>query len=205
MEIAAPALITLAGMQLAIAASPGPATVMTIRTSAKQGLRAGLIFAFGLSIAIVIWASAALAGLSLVFQVAPWLQTALRVMGGLFLIWIGIQIFRHAHAPLVAPGEVANQSGMALFRLGVFTNLANPKALAYFAAVFTGILPVNPTLLDAALILAIVFSVELVWYALVALVFAQPSARRAYARAKGWVDRLFGTIVAGLGARIAAG
>ncbi len=92
---------------------------------------------------------------------------------------------------------------LRLFRLGVITDLANPKALAYFTAVFTGVLPANPSFTDVALILAVVFAVELIWYAGLSLFFARPTIRKAYVALKTFLDRLFGSIIALLGLRIA--
>ncbi|QBF32184.1 LysE family transporter [Thalassococcus sp. S3] len=199
------ALLSLALMQALIAISPGPAAVLTIRTAAAQGLRAGLFLSAGLAAAILLWASAALAGLSLIFEIAPWLQTGLRIIGGLFLIWIGWQMWRGAGAPMADAATTAPRGTFAQFRLGVLTNLANPKALAYFAAVFTGVMPVSPTLLDAALILSVIFLIEFAWYACVTLIFSRPGPRAAYARAKAWIERTFGGLLALLGLRIAAG
>ena len=197
------ALLTLAVLQFFIAASPGPATILTIKTAARDGLRAGLALALGLAVAIVLWAVAAITGLSVLFEIAPWLQAGLRVVGGLFLIWIGIQLWRGASAPLDLDAVQLPRSHGASMRLGVFTNLANPKALAYFAAVFTGILPTNPALADTVLILMVVFVVELFWYSIVATLFARPTARRLYQRIKAWIDRLFGALISAIGIRIA--
>ena len=197
------ALLTLAGMQALIAMSPGPAGVLTLKTAASHGLRAGICLSFGLALAIVVWASAALAGLSLIFEVAPFLQTTLRVAGAVFLLYIGWSMWRHAPMPLEEVNGAPQSSGAHLVRLGIYTNLANPKALAYFAAVFTGVMPVNTTWADATLILALIFCIEFAWYVAVSLVFSRPAPRRFYIAAKIWLDRTFGAVLALLGIRIA--
>ncbi|MFQ6548969.1 LysE family translocator [Aestuariibius sp. 2305UL40-4] len=197
------ALLTLAGLQALIAMSPGPAGVLTIKTAAAEGVKSGLLLSLGLALAIIVWAAGAMAGLSLIFEIAPYLQTALRLIGAAFLIWIGISLWRKASEPMPEISAAHVKSPVALVRLGLLTNLANPKALAYFAAVFTGIMPTDPTATDATIILSLIFAIEFVWYAILSLVFSRPAPRRAYARAKGWLDRAFGGIVALLGAKIA--
>ncbi len=197
------ALLTLMGLQLLIAVSPGPAGVLTIKTAASDGGRAGVALSVGLALAIVIWATAALAGLSLLFEVAPFLQTSLRLIGAVFLIWIGYSLWRHAPEPMPDVSVADARSLASLIKLGLWTNLANPKALAYFAAVFTGIMPADASLAWAVLIIVIIFCIELLWYCTLALVFSRPAPRRAYARAKRWLDRVFGGLVMALGARIA--
>ncbi len=199
----AAALLTLAGLQALIAMSPGPAGVLCIKTAAADGARAGVALALGLALGIIVWAIAAIGGLSLLFEVAPYLQTAFRIIGAAFLIWIGLMLWRNADAPMPEARGVRGRSVLGMIRLGMVTNLANPKALAYFAAIFTGFLPTEPGALDAVLILGTVFAVELAWYTALALVFSRPGPRRAYGRAKAWLDRVFGAIIMALGARIA--
>lgn len=197
------ALLTLMGLQALIAISPGPAAVITIKTAAQSGARAGIFISLGLAVAIVLWAAAALAGMSVIFDMAPFLQTALRIIGAAFLIWIGISMFRHARDPLPEASAAQEIGAFRLFRLGLVTNLANPKALAYFAAVFVGIMPHEPGGAAAALILAVIFAIEFIWYVTLSVVFSRPSPRRAYQRGKAHLDRIFGGLIAALGARIA--
>ena len=197
------ALLTLISLQALLAMSPGPASVLTIKTAAAEGARAGLLLSFGLAIAVVIWAAAALAGLSVLFEIAPYLQTSLKLIGAGFLIWIGISLWRGADQPLKDVDAAKGHNPLKLIRLGIWTDLANPKALAYFAAVFTTIMPTEISIGWTLAILAIIFAIELVWYALLSLIFSRSGPRRAYIRAKGWLDRLFGALVALLGVRIA--
>ena len=197
------ALLTLMGLQALIAISPGPAAIVTIKTAAASGVRAGLMLSLGLAIAIAIWATTALAGLAVIFEVAPFLQTGLRILGAGFLIWIGLSMIRHAREPLpVAQAARAVASGR-LLRLGIVTNLANPKALAYFTAVFVTIMPADPSLMAAALTLGVIFAIEFAWYATLRIVFSRAAPARAYQRAKTQLDRIFGGLVTLLGARIA--
>ncbi len=197
------ALLTLMGLQVLIAISPGPAAVVTIKTAAAHGVKAGLALSLGLAAAIVIWAAAALAGMSVIFEVAPYLQTTLRIIGGLFLIWIGISMFRHAREPLPANTAAPDIGLWRLVRLGLITNLANPKALAYFAAVFVGIMPHDPTLTAALTVLVVIFGIEFSWYATLSILLSRASPRRVYQRGKTHLDRIFGGMIAALGARIA--
>ena len=197
------AFLTLAGLQAMIAMSPGPAGVLVIKTAAASGLRAGLALAMGLAGAIVVWALAALTGLSILFEIAPYAQTALRIVGAVFLIYVGWTLWRGAAEAIPEAGIVAPRHWAGTFRLGLVTNLANPKALAYFTAVFAGLMPTDPDAGLAALILGTIFVIEAAWYSALALVFSRPAPRRFYARIKLYLDRLFGAAVMALGARIA--
>lgn len=197
--------LSIALIHLMAAISPGPSFVMAVRTAASDGLRAALGLAVGLGVGAVVWALAALFGLHLLFEVAPTLLTAFKVAGGLFLLWIAVQTWRHARDPLpaLAGGAAARGLGGG-FRLGLFTQLANPKPAIFFGAVFVGLVPPGAGLAPLAALLAVIFVDETLWYALVARVFSLARARAAYGRAKAWVDRGFGGLIGAFGLRIAA-
>ena len=81
------------------------------------------------------------------------LYVALRVVGAVVLVGYGLMILwhsRHSSAAASASQDQARRtrSGIAAYRLGLATNLANPKALVFFGALLASLLPPSP---DAAL------------------------------------------------------
>ncbi len=200
----AEALLTLAVLQLLLAMSPGPATVLTLRTAAVHGARASVALSAGLAFGVVVWAAAALAGLALVFEAAPIVQTVFRVAGVAFLLWIAFGLWRDADAPLSSDNSARTEvSTIRLVRLGIITDLANPKALAYFAAVFVNLVPESPEFGLAAFILALIFAIEFAWYTMLSFVFSRQGPAFLYGRVKFWVDRLFAALLGAFAIRIA--
>ncbi|SEN62420.1 LysE family translocator [Palleronia pelagia] len=202
-------LLAFFGVALAhllAAISPGPSFVLSVRTAIGEGFRPAAGLALGFGIGAMLWATAALAGLALVFEILPPVFVALKVLGGLFLVWLGITMWRHAPAPLptVDAGQ-APRGTLAAIRLGVAAMLANPKPAIFFGAVFVGLVPAAAGVLDKALVLFNILWVETAWYLLVAWAFSQPRARAAYGRAKTTLDRGFGGLLAALGAKVALG
>ena len=193
-------LITFLIVHTIITLSPGPALVVTIKTAVTRGQGAGVRLSLGLATAVTLWAMASLLGLSLLFSVAPYLQTAFRFIGAAYLIWLGISMWRHANAPLPTAAAHTNANS---FRLGFITDLANPKALAYFTAVFATLVPADITLFQSMVLLAMIFAIEFVWYGLVSVCFSRPRVQTVYIRLKKWIDRLFGTILTALGLKLA--
>ena len=199
------AFATVALAHLLAAMSPGPSFVLSVRTASSEGLRPALALAAGFGLGAALWAAAALLGLAILFEAAPWVLVALKLLGGAYLIWIAWNLWRHAREPLppVAPGA-APQGTLAAARRGLLTQLANPKVSVFFGAVFVGIVPADATALGKALLLLNIFAVETLWYVLVAGLFSTPRARTGYARWKAALDRAFGACLAGFGALIAA-
>lgn len=197
------ALLTVAAIHLAAAISPGPSFVVAVRTAAAEGFATAAALALGFGLGAVAWALAALAGLSLVFELVPGVLTALKVVGGLALLAIAVATWRHARAPLPAPTAAPPRSAAGAVRLGLVTQLANPKPAIFFGAVFLGLVPPGTPLPWLALILAIVFAQETGWYVVVARLFSLAPARAAYGRAKPIVDRVFGAAIGALGLKLA--
>jgi threonine/homoserine/homoserine lactone efflux protein len=199
------AFLAVALLHLMAAISPGPAVLMSARTGVTEGLRTGAFLAMGIGVGGVIWASAALFGLALVFQAAPTLLWALKIAGGLYLIYMAWGMWQGADQPLnmAETGRPPRSAGSA-FRLGLITQLANPKPAVLFSAIFFGTVPQGTPAWVIIALLAVVFLNETLWNTLVARIFSFNRSKAAYIGLKSIIDRSFGGLLALLGLKIAA-
>lgn len=198
------AFIAVVLLHLTVAVSPGPAVLMSARTGVTEGFHIGLALAAGIGAGAVVWAMAALFGLSILFEYAPSLLIAFKVAGATFLLYLAVKLWRHAAEPLET-GE--NQTVRTLgsgFKLGFLTQISNPKPAVLFAAIFVGAVPATAGWPVYAALLTAVFLNETLWNAFVARMFSLPAVRNTYLGLKATIDRLFGTILAALGLKIAA-
>lgn len=201
--ISAAVLLPVFLAHFAAAVSPGPSVLMAMRIAAVQGFLPGVGFAVGVGLGAMVWAAAALLGLSVVFQVLPGLLVVLKLVGAAFLIYIGIMTWRHAGDALPLADAAKPMSPPKAVRYGLFIQLTNPKPAIFFGAVFVTMVPPNTSLGGIGLILAMIGCVEVLWVSLVARVFSLPAARKTYSRVKSRVERVFGTVLAGFGLKIA--
>lgn len=193
------------GLVVFAAISPGPAVLMSARTGLTEGMRTGFMLAMGIGAGAVVWASAAMFGLNLVFAAAPALLWALKIGGAAYLIWMGWQLWREAKTPFIAEdSRPVPRSALSAFRLGLFTQLANPKPAVMFSAIFLGTVPPGTALWVYAALLAIIFTSETLWNTLVARIFSLERTRAGYISLKTVIDRSFGGLLAVLGIKIAA-
>ena len=140
-------LLTLTGVWLAVCIAPGPDIVQVMRV-ASRSVRAGLWCTAGITAGIAVWLTASLAGMSALIAAHPGLLGLLQLFGGLFLAWMGTQSVHSGVRARRAPSHiVATEDSPAApdadtempahaFRLGLYTDLSNPKALVFFGAVF---------------------------------------------------------------------
>ncbi len=201
----AAAFVAFALLSLFAAVSPGPAVLMSARTGLTEGFRTGAMLAAGIGVGAVVWASAAMFGLNLIFEAAPALLWALKLFGGAYLIWMGVKLWRGAAEPFdTRDTRPVPRSAFSAFRLGLFTQLANPKPAVMFSAIFLGTVPPNTAPWVYAALLAVVFMNETVWNTVVARIFSLDRTRDAYISLKTIIDRCFGGMLALLGLKIAA-
>lgn len=198
------AFVAVATLLTMGAISPGPAVLMSARTGVTEGMRTGFFLAMGIGIGAVFWAALALSGLAALFRIAPALLWAFKIAGGVYLVWMGIQMWRSAARPLPDSNGQPPRSAWSAFRLGVITQLSNPKPAVVLSAIFIGTVPPGTPLWVLAALLSFLFFVETLWNTIVARLFSLPATRRAYIGAKTTMDRTFGGFLALLGAKIAA-
>ena len=197
------AVIAVALLHLMAAISPGPAVLMAARTGVTEGMRTGMFLAMGIGAGAVVWAAAALFGLNLVFQAAPALLWGLKVIGGAYLIYMAWGMWRGADQPLDMATSTLPRTALSALRLGLITQLSNPKPAILFSAIFIGTVPPGTAAWVYAALLAVVFLNEAIWCTLVARIFSFDRSKSAYISLKSAIDRAFGGLLAVLGMKIA--
>lgn len=201
------AILAAALVHLAGAMSPGPNFVIVGRHSMTGGFRAGAATALGVAFGSIGHAALALAGISALLAAMPAVYRGIQIAGGLYLVWLGIQMWRARgaqpaapEAPLPeAPGDFSLRAG---FLKGLAVQLTNAKAGIFFVSVFAASLPPHAPRWALATIAALVFMNALIWYGLVARFFAIGRVRRGYLRWQRWIDRITGAVMIGFGARL---
>lgn len=142
-------LLALVGIWVAAIASPGPDVVQITRLGVKSRV-AGVACAVGIMAGNTLWIAASLLGLSALIQAVPEVLAVLQLVGGAYLLYMGVGAVRAGlaarqgalvtaeNADAGTGGAVAGSApstGKA-FGIGVATNLSNPKAVLFFGAVF---------------------------------------------------------------------
>lgn len=206
-------LISLALLYLAALIIPGPNLLLLTHTAASSSRRAALGVAFGIATGTFMWVAVAVFGVQKIFDAAPALQTGLRAVGGLYLLYLGFSLFRSmwvdrravsdaSEAPVNPEGEAGQRT---YFRKGLLTNLTNPKSLAFWTSVAVVSLDPNAALVTRISAVMMVGLMGLVWHIGLACLFSTPPARRAYMRAKPVLSLITGAVMSAFGMRLLLG
>ncbi|MFN7126702.1 MAG: LysE family translocator [Allorhizobium sp.] len=197
----------LLGIMIAIgigAMSPGPSFVLVSRISVGNSRLHGLAAAIGMGLGGAFFAVLALAGLVALLEQVEWLYLVLKCAGGLYLVYLGIAIWRGAREPI----ELASANGRGALSvagalvLGLVTQVSNPKTAVVYASIFAALMPQEPPLALVLSLPPLILLIEAGWYAVVAIAFSAPRSQQAYLNGKLWVDRLAGAVIGALGLRL---
>ena len=194
------------GAAMLITVSPGPDNLMVLSIGASRGRIRGMAFGLGCAIGCLSHALLAALGVSALIKASPVAFTALKVLGGLYLIYMGWQALKSRGGAHVDPA--AQQSGEAplkLFGRGLVANAINPKVVMFFLAFLPQF--VNASRGDvpwqiAQLGVTFTLQAALLFGTLGYFAGVIGQWLNRHERAGLWLDRVAGTIFAGLGLKL---
>lgn len=185
---------------LAIAAPVGPIGVLCIRTTMVNGALAGLFVGLGAALADGIYAVLAGLGISVITNFLLGISSILKVVGGCFLLYIGIKVFlKKVHYSQM--GAAVRKSYGRLFSSTFFLTLSNPMTILAFVGIISALKMEATNRIELmTLIVGVLLGSTLWWLLLVGTVLF--ITKRLNARILGYVNRVSGIIIIGFGAYI---
>lgn len=190
-----------------LTATPGPDNLMVLSMGMSRGRRAGIAFGLGCALGCLSHTLLAVVGVSALVAASPLAFTALKLAGGAYLLWMGVQAWRHAGAVRLGAEDGAATSLRQLFVKGLIANAINPKVVLFFLSFLPQfvVAPQGPVAAQLGL-LGLLFTAQaallfglLGWFSggIGAWLNRRPGVGR-------WLDRLAGTVFVALGARMIA-
>lgn len=188
--------------------SPGPALLGLMGVSLDRGRHAGQRFALGIGTGSFSIGLLTLTGLSAVLATYADAMTAIRIFGGLYLLWMSYRAFRTAFrkAP-VANGEAVSEAtkqitGRGYYLRGLALHLTNPKAiLTWIAIISIGFSEGAPLWVGAAIVIGCgLLSTGI--HLLYATAFSTAPAISIYRQAANWINGVLGVFFAVVGLRL---
>lgn len=171
-----------------VTSSPGPSNIATATVAMRFGRRNSLVFGAGLAFGLACWGVLAAAGMGAILQGSVYLLIALKIFGGLYLLWLAIQSGRALLQPADSAKHGAPKDGRWFLR-GLGLNLSNPKAvLAWLAALSMGMGPPGSATGHVVLTTAVCIAFGFLNYALYALAFSLPGCMAGYRRFRKWIE-----------------
>jgi threonine/homoserine/homoserine lactone efflux protein len=132
--ISAASAAGIAIVALGMVVTPGPNMMYLVSRSLSQGWRAGMISLLGTVTGFLVYLTLASLGLAEAFRTAHWLYVAVRLAGAAYLLYLAWQVLRPDGAAIFQARDLPREPTARLFRMGLLTNLLNPKAAIMYLA-----------------------------------------------------------------------
>jgi amino acid exporter len=186
--------------------SPGPNILAIMGTSMTLGRAEGVALALGVASGSFTWAVLTAVGLSALLASYAVALTAIKIVGGLYLLWLAFKALRAAASrhDIQATTRGGGQGLRGAYLRGLTVQMTNPKAaLAWIAIISLGLQAGAPTWVALAIVAGTtVFSVII--HSLYAVLFSTPPMVRLYGRARRWIQGVLGAFFALAGIKLLA-
>jgi len=119
---------------IGLSLSPGPNGLLALTHGAIHGSRKALFTITGGVSGFVLVIALSMFGIGALLQASVVWLTVLKWVGGAYLVWLGIQLWRAPPLDIQPTGDAVARPGPALFNEGFLSAITNPKAILFFAA-----------------------------------------------------------------------
>jgi homoserine/homoserine lactone efflux protein len=167
---------------IGLSVSPGPNVLLVLTHSALHGRRKAINTILGGALGFVVVVGLSMFGIGALLNSSLVWLTVLKWVGGAYLVYLGVQVWRAPAIDVQAADSSAPSSSFTLFRQGALAALTNPKALLFFAAFL-------PQFIDPARSLFVQFVLMAATFALVEIGTEYLLASMAQ-RVRPWLQRV---------------
>ena len=188
-----------------ITVSPGPDNLMVLGVGISRGRAKGIAFGLGCGLGCLSHTVLAAFGVSALIAASPAAFLTLKIGGGLYLVWLGIQALRSRGQVQVADPRGGNDPFLRLFAKGLLANAINPKVVLFFLSFLPQFVIAERGQVGwQTAQLGCVFTIQAaVLFALLGYFSGTVGQWLQRHRQAGlWLDRLAGTIFVALGVRL---
>jgi threonine/homoserine/homoserine lactone efflux protein len=195
--------LVFVGVVALLTITPGADMAMVSRSVFTGGRRAAFATTLGICAGCFVWACASALGIAAVLAASETAYDALRLVGAVYLIWLGVQTLWMARRDLPPVPDGLPAPGHP-FRQGLLTNLFNPKIAIFYSTFLPQfIAPGDPALVVSMLLACIHIGFGLAWLTLYAWLLSRAIEAFRGSRLRRALDALTGTVLVGLGVRLA--
>ncbi len=190
-------LVAAIGLSL----TPGPNSMLVLTHGALHGHRRALFTVTGGVVGFTTLIGLSMLGIGAVHETSASALTVLKLAGGAYLVWLGVQLWRAPPIDLRVDATARDTRGAVLFRQGLLAAITNPKALLFYGAFLPQFIEQGRDLASQFVVMALTFAVveSIVEYLLARLAHR---IRPALQRAGKKFNRLCGGMFVAVGAAL---
>lgn len=199
--------ITIAGIIGVM--SPGPSFLFVAQTTLNKSREHGIATSFGLGIGAALFTLLSCFGLFVILETAPFLYGALKVVGGLYLLFLAYKIWNSSNNEIDSSTALnqnkttKDEDYLRSFFFGLLTQLSNPKTAIVIGSVIMAFLPHEVPPYTFLILTVLTFITDCGWYCIVSVALSTAKAQMFYNRFKEKINRVASGLMAILGTKLA--
>lgn len=197
-------LLTVSIIWTVAAVTPGPNFFITIHTAVGKTRRLSAYTVLGIVVGTFIWGVAGFFGMTVIFKTVPFIYYSLKTVGGIYLIYLGFRLLLLKKKRKIKNTNTTETTPFFCFKLGLFTNLLNPKTAAFITSLFAATIPQNAPAELGMLCIVCICTISASWYSFVSLLFSLKNAKHLYVTYSLILERIAGSIFILFGIKLAA-
>jgi len=194
-------LLPFLAISILLIVIPGPDTAVVTKNALLGGRRGGILTATGVTGGLLVWTLAASLGIATLLRASEVAFLAVKLVGALYLIWLGVQLLRGRDELNRSAGQGSGPRAKAL-RQGFLSDLGNPKIAVFFTSFLPQFVHGDALFLPLLLLGAIFAALTLAWLAAYALLVGSSTALINRPRVRRALDRVTGVVLIAFGVRL---
>ena len=195
-------LLMFISITLLVSASPGPVMLCCLFDASRYGLRQSCYSMLGASLGNLLLMFISALGLSFLMTQASWIFEAIKWLGAVYLIYLGLALIKNPQLSLTA--KVTASNSRRLLKKSFLIAATNPKGLIYFGALFPQFIHTQQAIAPQFALLTFIFlSIDLIWMLIYAKAgqtvmrwFTSDTHQRGFSYGSGAVFILMGIALA---------
>ncbi len=191
--------LTLLFLWSALLLTPGPDFMLMLKATVNDDYPHALATAAGITLGLAVYIGLVVFGFELILTQNPLVFQTVKILGALYLIYLGIRILRSAADTQIDPSK-PQPSLLVSFRQGLLCNLLNPKAPILIASVFSQLIGLTTPTAIKLLFAAEILIINAVLWSLFPLMIHIPRIRSLLLDHMAVINRIVGTALCLLGA-----
>jgi len=197
--------ITFCSIALLATATPGPAALLVSMHSLSFGFKKSLATVAGNISGLFVMSGFSIVGLSAVVLHSAVAFTAVKILGAIYLIYMGVKLWRNGLGPIeVSESQKSHGSAFSLYIQGVLVAVTNPKAIVFTTALFPQFIVVSDPLLPQFLVLVSSFmALSFICLCLYSLMAHRAKSRAGKVISGKSLGKIFGSTFIGAGCFLA--
>lgn len=203
-------LLAFIAVATLVTITPGPDIALVTRQALAGGRRPALLTSAGVISGLCVWAILSALGIAALLNASATAFTILKLAGAAYLIFLGVRALwatrggYRAMDGIDGSGSARTLTDTQAYRQGLFSNLLNPKVGVFYTSLLPQFVSVDGGVASQSLALALIhILIGVIWLVVYTGIVVRAGSVLRRPNVRVWLDRVTGTVLVGLGLRLA--